>query len=218
MSHESRTLRIAQVAPLYERVPPLLYGGTERVVSHLTEALVARGHDVTLFASADSLTRARLVPGAPRGLRLDDGPRDPVATHMAMLMSAFERAEARFDVIHCHTDYLCLPFTTRTPVPTVVTLHGRLDMPEIHPIYRGFPNVGLVSISQAQRAPVTGVRWAGTVHHGLPRDLYRFQPGRGRHLAFVGRISPEKCPDAAIRIAIRTGIPLKIAAKVDRAD
>lgn len=220
MEHDgsARTLRIAQVAPLYERVPPLRYGGTERVVSHLTEALVERGHEVTLFASGDSLTRARLVPGAARGLRLDSAVRDAMAAHIAMLMAAYERAEARFDVIHCHTDYLGLPFSPWTNVPTVLTLHGRLDLPEVHPVYRGFPNVAFVSISEAQRAPVRGLRWAGTVHHGLPRDLYRFHPGRGRHLAFVGRLSPEKCPDAAIRVAVRTGIPLKIAAKVDRAD
>jgi glycosyltransferase involved in cell wall biosynthesis len=219
MAVESRRpLRIAQIAPLYERVPPLLYGGTERVVSHLTEALVARGHDVTLFASGDSLTSARLVAGVPRGLRLDDAVRDPMAVHIAMLMAAYERADTRFDLIHCHTDYLGLPFALRAHVPTVVTLHGRLDIPEVHPVYRGFPNVGFVSISEAQRTPLSGVRWAGTVHHGLPREQYRFHPGPGRHFAFIGRISPEKCPDAAIRVAIRAGIPLKIAAKVDRAD
>ena len=213
-----RRLRIAQIAPLYERVPPRLYGGTERVVSNLTEALVERGHDVTLFASGDSETRARLFPGSAAGLRLDDAVRDPVAAHLAMLMAAYAQADGRFDIIHCHTDYLGLPLSGATTVPTVVTLHGRLDLPEVHPVYRGFPKVGFVSISDAQRAPLSGVRWAGTVYHGLAREQYRFHPRSRGHLAFVGRISPEKGPDAAIRVALRAGVPLKIAAKVDRAD
>ena len=211
------TLRIAQVAPLYERVPPLRYGGTERVVSYLTEALVERGHEVTLFASGDSETRAPLVPGAPRGLRLEGPAQDPIALHLGMLLGVYERAAA-FDVIHCHTDYLGLPLTRTVQTPTVVTLHGRLDLAEAHPVYQAFPTVGFVAVSQAQRAPLSGVRWAATVHHGLPRDLYAFQPTPGRYLLFVGRISPEKQPDAAIRVAVRAGIPLKIAAKVDRAD
>ena len=210
-------MRIAQIAPLFERVPPHTYGGTERVVSYLTEELVARGHAVTLFASGDSITRARLVPGSDRSLRLGDPSRDAVATHMAMLARAYERAKD-FDVIHCHTDYLSLPFARQAGTPTVVTLHGRLDLPEVHPLYRAYPDVGLVSISDAQRAPLTGVRWAATVSHGIPADLYRFREKPGRYLVFLGRISPEKRPDAAIRIAVRAGIPLRIAAKIDRPD
>jgi glycosyltransferase involved in cell wall biosynthesis len=210
-------MRIAQVAPLFERVPPHAYGGTERVVSYVTEELVARGHSVTLFASGDSITRARLVAGCPESLRLNAPLRDPVAVHIAMLLDVYARA-AEFDVIHCHTDYLGLPLTRGAAAPTVLTLHGRLDMPDVHPLYRAFPDVSFVSISDAQRAPLTGVRWAATVHHGLPRTLYRFHDTPGKYLAFLGRISPEKCPDAAIRIAVRAGIPLRIAAKVDRPD
>ena len=211
-------MRIAQVAPLFERVPPHRYGGTERVVSYLTEELVARGHAVTLFASGDSVTRARLVPGSERSLRLHAPSADAVAIHLAMLARVFERAKD-FDVIHCHTDYLTLPFTRGVGAPTVVTLHGRLDLREVHPLYRAFPNVHYVSISTAQREPVEGLKWAATVHHGMPRDLYRFeeQPQR-THLLFLGRISPEKAPDAAIRVAVRAGVPIKIAAKVDRPD
>ena len=207
-------MRIAQVAPLIERVPPACYGGTERVVSYLTEELVARGHAVTLFASGDSVTRARLVPGWEQNLRLGKPATDPVAVHMGMLLGVYERAK-EFDVIHCHTDYLGLPLSRTVSVPTVLTLHGRLDIPEIHPVYQRFPNVHLVSISDAQRAPLTGVRWAATIHHGLSPDMYRFHAHGGRHLLFLGRISPEKCPDAAIRVAIRAGVPLRIAAKVD---
>lgn len=210
-------MRIAQVAPLYERVPPLRYGGTERVVSYLTEELVSRGHDVTLFASGDSLTRAELVPGWARGLRLEETNVDPIALHVAMLLKVYERA-ADFDVIHCHTDYLGLPLSRTVRVPTVLTLHGRLDIPEVHPIYTAFPDVGLVSVSDAQRTPVRGARWAATVYHGLPPDLHQLHPEPGRYLAFVGRISPEKRPDVAIRVAVQAGVPLRIAAKVDRAD
>ena len=210
-------MRIAQVAPLFERVPPHTYGGTERVVSYLTEELVVRGHAVTLFASGDSITRARLVPGSDRSLRLGDPSRDAVATHLAMLTQAYERA-ADFDIIHCHTDYLALPFARHARTPTVITLHGRLDLAEVHPLYRSYPDVPLVSISDAQRAPLGGVRWAATVPHGIPAELYRFREKPGRYLVFLGRISPEKRPDAAIRIAVRAGIPLRIAAKVDRPD
>ena len=210
-------MRIAQVSPLFESVPPRAYGGTERVVSYLTEELVARGHSVTLFASGDSETRAHLVPAAPRSLRLEGGAQDALALHMGMLLDAYARAR-EFDVIHCHTDYIGLPFTPRSKVPTVLTLHGRLDIPEVHPVYRAFPDVALVSISDAQRHPLAGVRWAATVHHGLPPDLYRFHPGGGKHLLFLGRISPEKRPDIAIRVAIRAGVPLRIAAKVDKVD
>src|SRR5581483_4762882 len=210
-------MRIAQIAPLFERVPPHRYGGTERVVSYLTEELVARGHDVTLFASGDSITRARLVPGAPKSLRLGDPHVDPVALHLGMLLAVYERAK-EFDLIHSHTDYLGLPLINRSSVPRVQTLHGRLDLPEIHPIYRAFPEVAFVSISDAQRAPLDGISWAGTVHHGLPHDLYGFHESPGDYLLFLGRISPEKRPDAAIRVAVRAGVPLRIAAKVDRPD
>ena len=210
-------MRIAQVAPLYESVPPRGYGGTERVVCYLTEELVARGHDVTLFATGDSVTRARLVSACPEGLRLSSGQVDAVALHLAMLVRVYERAR-EFDVVHCHTDYLGLPLARQTTRPTVVTLHGRLDLPDAHPVYRAFPEAALVSVSDAQRTPLAGVTWAGTVHHGLPRDLFRFHAGPGRFLLFLGRISPEKCPEAAIRVAIATGVPLRIAAKIDPAD
>lgn len=210
-------MRIAEVAPLYESVPPRGYGGTERVVSYLTEELVARGHEVTLFASGDSVTRARLVPVCPEGLRLSGRRVDAVALHLAMLLQVYGRAR-EFDVVHCHTDYLGLPLVRQAALPTVVTLHGRLDLEEAHPVYRAFPEAAFVSVSDAQRAPLAGVGWAATVHHGLPRDLFRFHPGPGRYLLFLGRISPEKCPDAAIRIAVAAGMPLRIAAKVDPAD
>ncbi len=210
-------MRIAQVAPLFEAVPPRQYGGTERVVSYLTEALVERGHDVTLFASGDSVTAARLVPSCPRSLRLGAPGVDAVALHLNMLLDVYRRAD-EFDVVHCHTDYLGLPLARYAETPTVLTLHGRLDLPEAHAVYRCAPSVAFVSVSDAQRAPLTGVRWVRTIHHGLPPQLYRFQPTPGRYLAFVGRISPEKRPDAAIRIARAAGIPLKIAAKVDAAD
>jgi glycosyltransferase involved in cell wall biosynthesis len=211
-------MRIAQVAPLFEAVPPQAYGGTERVVSYLTEALVACGHTVTLFASGDSVTRAHLVPGCEHSLRLGDPSRDNVALHLAMLTQVYERAR-EFDVIHCHTDYLGLPFArTVVTVPTFLTLHGRLDLPDVQPLYRAFPEVALVSISDAQRIPLTGVRWAATVYHGLPRDLYAFKDAPGRYLLFLGRMSPEKGPDAAIRVAVRAGVSLRIAAKVDDAD
>jgi glycosyltransferase involved in cell wall biosynthesis len=210
-------MRIAQVAPLYESVPPRAYGGTERVVSYLTDELVRRGHDVTLFASGDSRTEATLVAGCPSGLRLDGRGVDPIALHLAMLVDVYRRA-AEFDVIHCHTDYLGLPLARGVRTPTLLTLHGRLDLTEAHPIYRAYPEVGLVSISDAQRAPLADLRWRATVHHGLPPDLYRFHEGPGRYLVFVGRISPEKRPDSAIRIARAAGVPLRIAAKVDPAD
>jgi glycosyltransferase involved in cell wall biosynthesis len=210
-------MRIAQVAPLFERVPPHHYGGTERIVSYLTEELVRRGHSVSLFASGDSITRARLVPGCERSLRVGAPDRDYVALHLAMLLRVYEHARD-FDVVHCHTDYLGLPLARMAPVPTVLTLHGRLDLPEVHPLYQAFPGVHLVSISDAQRAPLEGVRWARTVHHGLPRELYPFQGRLGRYLLFIGRISHEKRPDAAIRVAIRAGVPLRIAAKIDHAD
>ncbi|MFW5655647.1 MAG: glycosyltransferase family 4 protein [Roseicyclus sp.] len=208
-------MKIAQVAPLYESVPPRLYGGTERVVSYLTEELVRRGHDVTLFASADSVTAAELVAAAPRALRLDPAVRDAAPWHMILLDQLRERAAA-FDVIHFHTDVWHLPVAQTLDVPSLTTLHGRLDLPDLQSFYRHFDGHPLVSISDSQRAPLPPVAWAGTVHHGLPPGLLPFRPcPKGGYLAFLGRISPEKRPDRAIEIAVRAGMPLKIAAKID---
>jgi glycosyltransferase involved in cell wall biosynthesis len=210
-------LRIAQVAPLYESVPPQLYGGTERVVSYLTEELVREGHEVTLFASGDSSTSARLVATCPRSLRLDSKCMDRLAPHLMMLEQVIRRAR-EFDVIHFHVDYLHLPFVRRCRTPHLSTMHGRLDIPELKPLFREYPEARLLSISNAQRAPLPFVHWQGTVYHGLPRQLLRPGPGDGGYLAFLGRISPEKGPERAIAIARACGIPLKLAAKVDRAD
>jgi glycosyltransferase involved in cell wall biosynthesis len=210
-------MRIAQVAPLYESVPPLGYGGTERVVSYLTEELVRGGHTVTLFASGDSRTRAHLAASCPRALRLHPDCRDPLAPHVRMLGHVYAHAH-EFDIIHCHTDYLGLPLTRLTPTPTVVTLHGRLDIPEIAPLYRDYADVALVSISDAQRSPLPDVNWAATIHHGLPPDLYTFHRAPRAYLLFLGRIAPEKRPESAIRVACRAGVPLRIAAKVDPVD
>lgn len=209
-------MRIAQIAPLAEAVPPRLYGGTERVVSWLTEALVELGHDVTLFASGDSVTSARLKPCAEQGLRLA-GFTDHTASTLAML-DQVQRSAARFDVLHFHIDMLHFPMFGHIAGRCLTTLHGRQDLPDFRPAYRAFPDMKLVSISDAQRAPIAGANFVGTVHHGLPEHLIRFGPGEGGYLAFVGRISPEKRPDRAIQIAKAAGIPLKIAAKVDRAD
>lgn len=210
-------MRIAQIAPLYERVPPEYYGGTERVVSYLTEELVRLGHDVTLYASGDSRTSARLEAMCPRALRLDPATHDGLALHVRMLGRVY-RAAPRFDVIHCHTDYLGLPLTGLVATPTVITLHGRLDLPDLPLVYDDFRNVPLVSISDAQRAPMPAASWIRTIHHGLPPALYRpsFEPGA--YLLFVGRLSPEKRPESAIAIARAAGMPLKIAAKVDPVD
>jgi glycosyltransferase involved in cell wall biosynthesis len=209
-------MRIAQISPLHESVPPKLYGGTERVVHFLTEALVDLGHDVTLFASGDSTTRAELVPCVPAALRLNHCA-DPVAPHVAMMEEVFARADD-FDVMHFHTDYLQYGLARRQEVPHVTTTHGRLDTPELAPIFRAYPDVPLISISDAQREPHPRANWAGTVYHGLPTDLYDLYPARGRYLAFVGRISPEKRVDRAVEIARRLGMPLKIAAKLDGKD
>jgi len=210
-------MKIAQVAPLYESVPPALYGGTERVVSYLTEELVRRGHDVTLFASGDSRTSARLVPASPRALRLDPSCRDPLPGHLLLLERVFAEAH-RFDVIHFHVDYLHFPLSRRLSVPQVTTLHGRLDLPDLPSLYREYSDMPLVSISRSQRAPLPNASWRRTVHHGLPEDLYGYRRGSGGYLAFLGRISPEKRVDRAIEIARRAGRRLRIAAKVDRAD
>jgi glycosyltransferase involved in cell wall biosynthesis len=210
-------MRIAQISPLYEAVPPKLYGGTERVVSFMTEELVAMGHDVTLFASGDSVTSAKLVSVWPRALRLDPAVRDYNAPQMLQLEEVCRRA-GEFDVLHFHVDYLAMPLFSRERTPFVTTLHGRLDLPELQAAFGAFPQAPLVSISDAQRAPLAGVTWAATVPHGLPADLLTPRPVRPSYLAFLGRIAPEKRPDRAIRIARACGLPLKMAAKVDRAD
>jgi glycosyltransferase involved in cell wall biosynthesis len=218
------SLRIAQVAPLAESVPPRLYGGTERIVSYLTETLVGEGHDVTLFASGDSRTSARLVECSPRALRLADCA-DGLPWHLAMLEQVARRATS-FDLVHFHIDYLHFPVSMRERYAHVTTMHGRLDLPDLSPIYQSFADVPVVSISDAQRTPLPHVGWQGTVYHGLPDDLYQLDAqldGRGvwrpgDYLAFLGRISPEKRPDRAIEIARRAGVRLRIAAKVDRAD
>lgn len=209
-------MKIAQVAPLIEAVPPKFYGGTERVVSYLTEALVGLGHDVTLFASGDSETGAKLVPVWPRALRLDPDVMD-YAAPLCMQLEAVARRAHEFDIIHCHLDYLAYPTLRLLGVPSLTTLHGRLDLPELKPLYKVFGETAVVSISNSQREPLPEARYLATVHHGLPQHLLRKSAG-GDYLAFLGRISPEKAPDAAIRIAAQAGMPLKMAAKVDRAD
>jgi glycosyltransferase involved in cell wall biosynthesis len=210
-------MRIAQVAPLTEAVPPKLYGGTERVISWLTEALVELGHEVTLFASGDSVTSAKLVAGWPRALRLDGSVRDANALHMAMLENVARQA-GDFDLLHFHLDYYPLSLFSRLPTPFVTTLHGRLDLPEHRPVFESFPKAPLVSISQSQRQLLPSAPWAGTVLHGLPAESLRPSDATPSYLAFLGRISPEKGLPDAIRVSRLTGIPLKIAAKVDRVD
>lgn len=210
-------MHIAQIAPLYESVPPKLYGGTERVVSYLTEELVRQGHEVTLFASGDSQTLARLEPIIPTALRLDSNYRDPMAHHMVLLDRVLARAP-EFDILHFHIDPLHFPLTRVLPVPHVTTLHGRLDLPDLVHLYQTFREVPVVSISEDQRLPLPGANWVGTVHHGLPSQLYPFHPAAGDYLAFIGRISPEKGVDRAIEIALQAGVPLRIAAKVDKVD
>jgi glycosyltransferase involved in cell wall biosynthesis len=211
-------MRIAQVAPLYESVPPRLYGGTERVVSWLTEELVALGHDVTLFASGDSVTNARLISGSTKALRLDPDCVDPLAHHILMIERVYEMAE-EFDLIHFHIDYVHFPLSRRERVPCLTTLHGRLDLPDLPPLYREFRDMSLVSISDAQRKPLRWANWIGTVRHGLPANaLSMKKEAREGYLAFLGRVCPEKGVDQAIAIAIRSGMKLKIAAKVDRVD
>ena len=215
---EGTKLKIAQIAPLMESVPPRLYGGTERIVSYLTEELVGLGHEVTLFASGDSITAANLVPCVPRALRLDASVRDPIPYYMLMLDRVRQRVED-FDVLHFHIDQFHFPLFRSIAGRTVTTLHGRQDLPDLLPLYLGFGDMPLVSISDAQRRPVPDANFAGTVHHGIPVDLHRgIATARAGYLAFLGRISPEKRPDRAISIARALGIPLKIAAKVDRVD
>jgi len=214
---EDDSMHIAQVAPLTEAIPPKLYGGTERVVSWLTEELIALGHDVTLFASGDSVTSARLEAGWPRALRLDGAVRDPNALHMMMLEQVYRRA-ADFDILHCHIDYYPFSLFSRQPTPFVTTLHGRLDLPEHQPVFDTFSSIPVVSISNSQRRPLPQANWVRTVYHGLPERLLEPKPVKPSYFAFLGRIAPEKGIDRAIRIAQHCGMPLKVAAKVDRAD
>ncbi len=209
-------MRIAQVAPLAEAVPPRLYGGTERVVSWLTEELVRQGQDVTLFASGDSRSSAKIVPVVPQGLRLA-GISDATASTLVMLEEVRRRAD-EFDIIHFHVDWLQFPMFRDLFPKCVTTLHGRLDLPDFQPVFDTFPDMPLVSISDDQRRPVLRANWLSTIHHGLPEQMYRFRRDAGGYLVFLGRISPEKRPDRAIEIAKRSGMPLKIAAKVDMAD
>jgi glycosyltransferase involved in cell wall biosynthesis len=210
-------MKIAQIAPLYESCPPQFYGGTERVVSYLTEELVRLGHEVTLFASGDSRTSAVLEPGCKNALRLDSRCKDPLVYHLIML-DRVQRRAAEFDILHFHTDYLHFSLFAESRDKTLTTLHGRLDLPDLPVIMREFSMMPLVSISAAQRIPMAWANWYGTVLHGLPRDLHRVENGNGGYLAFLGRISPEKGPDRAIEIARRAGVPLQIAAKVDPVD
>ncbi len=210
-------MRIAQIAPLHERVPPRLYGGTERVVSFLTEELVRQGHDVTLFASGDSETSARLVPCCEMALRLNPSVRDHLPYHMIMLEKVRQRLD-QFDILHFHIDLLHSSLVRTIANRTLTTLHGRLDLPDLAAFYKTFRELPLVSVSNDQQRYLRNVNWLGTVYHGLPRDLLAFQPLAGRYLAFLGRIAPEKRPDLAIKLATRVGMPLRIAAKVDRAD
>ena len=212
-------MRIAQVTPLTEAVPPKLYGGTERVVHWLTEELVTLGHDVTLFASGDSQTSAKLDAMWPKALRLDGSVRDPNALHMVMLERVRQKCDdEEFDFLHFHLDYYPFSLFSRQPTPFLTTLHGRLDLPEHQPVFTTFNSIPVISISDAQRRPVPQANWLRTIHHGVPENLLTPRPITPSYLAVLGRIAPEKGVDQAIRIAIRCGIPLKIAAKVDRAD
>jgi glycosyltransferase involved in cell wall biosynthesis len=210
-------MKIAQVSSLMEAVPPALYGGTERIVAYLTDELVDLGHDVTLFASGDSRTKAKLEAAWPSALRLDARIQDYLAPHVVMLETLARRAR-EFDIIHLHIDYLAYPLLRRIDVPFVTTLHGHLDMPELRSIYKVFSDVPVVSISNSQRVPLPNANYVRTIYHGLPELLLAPFPGTEGYLAFIGRISPEKGPDAAIRIAAAAGRKLKIAAKVDKAD
>ena len=211
-------MKIAQIAPLMESVPPRLYGGTERIVSHLSEELVRQGHDVTLFASGDSVTSARLVAGTAQAIRLNSAIQDHIPHYMIML-DKLRRSAHLFDILHFHIDAFHMPLFRDMAAKTVTTLHGRQDLPDMLPMYRAFPEMPLVSISNAQRLPIAEANFANTIYHGLPLDLLRpnYEP-RGGYLAFLGRISPEKRPDRAIAIASALGLRLKIAAKVDKAD
>jgi len=211
-------MRIAQVAPLYESVPPKLYGGTERVVSYLTEELVNMGHDVTLYASGDSQTSAELRTVCQRALRLEaEKLSSPLAHHLNLIEIVVQDAD-EFDVVHFHLDYLPFSLIRRLGIPALTTLHGRLDIPDLHPLFREFDDMRLISISDAQRAPMPWANWLMTVHHGLPGNLHEATGVPGQYLAFLGRIAQEKRVDRAIEIARRARIPLRVAAKIDAAD
>jgi glycosyltransferase involved in cell wall biosynthesis len=210
-------MKIAQVAPLFERVPPKAYGGTERVVSYLTEELVRQGHEVTLFATGDSITTARLVSPLSASMRVDFREGAWLA-YQAIQMDMVADSAASFDILHFHNDYLSFSLAKRMHAPHVATLHGRLDLPELVPLYQHFNDIPLVSISNNQRTPLPWVNWCGTVYHGLPPHLYPFQPKPRDYFAFIGRISPEKRVDRAIEIAVKCGRPLYIGAKIDKAD
>ncbi len=210
-------MRIAQIAPLYESVPPKYYGGTERVVSYLTETLVALGHQVTLYASGDSVTQAELRSVCHSALRLDKTCVDPLADHVVLAERVFQES-GEFDIVHSHIDYSPYPLWRRMRTPHVTTLHGRLDIPNLHKLYREFNDEPLISISDHQRIPLAWANWQRTIYHGLPANLYSLHKGPGKYLAFLGRISLEKRADHAIEIAKRAGLPLKIAAKVDKMD
>ncbi len=210
-------MKIAQVAPLMESVPPKLYGGTERVVSYLTEELVKQGHDVTLFASGDSVTAARLEPVVGQALRLEERAEDSLKQHL-LLLDRVARMADRFDIIHFHFDCLHYPLVRAIGIRCVTTLHGRLDLPDLIPFYREFRELPVVSISNHQRTPLPFVNWCATVYNGIPEELYHFHAEPAGYLAFLGRISPEKRPDRAIEIAVRAGMEIRIAAKVDEVD
>jgi glycosyltransferase involved in cell wall biosynthesis len=211
-------MKIAQIAPLVESVPPHGYGGTERIVSYLTERLVELGHDVTLFASADSRTSARLVPCSSRALREDEGVSDHIP-HTLIMLEHVRQLAAEFDLLHFHVDLMHFPLFRHISRRTLTTLHGRLDLPDLQPFFREFFDLPLVSISMAQRAPMPPVAWAGNVPHGIPADLLAYESNpAGDYLAFLGRISPEKRVDRAIEIARKSGMRLKVAAKIDRVD
>ena len=210
-------MRIAQVAPLFESVPPKGYGGTERIASYLTDALVELGHEVTLYASGDSQTSATLRAACARSLRLDEQSIDPTADHVVLAETVF-RESANYDIIHSHIDYIGFPLWRRMATPHLTTLHGRLDIPNLVNLYREYGDLPVVSISECQRDPLPTANWIATVYHGLPADRYTFHGKPGKYLAFLGRISPDKRPDLAIEIARRANVPLKIAAKVDKVD
>lgn len=210
-------MRIAQIAPLYESVPPKFYGGTERIVHYLTEELVSLGHDVTLFASGDSKTSAHLIPGSANALRLDKSTKDPIAHHVLLAEKVFQAAP-EFDIIHSHIDYFCFPHARHSATPLVATMHGRMDLPDYVPLYQEFHEAAVVSISRAQRTPLPWLNWIGNVYHGLPAGRFRYHGAQGKYLAFLGRVSREKRVDVAIEIAKRSGMQIKIAAKVDKQD
>lgn len=214
---KKKSLRIAQIAPLYESLPPKLYGGTERIVHYLTEELVRQGHEVTLFASGDSITKAKLIASVNEGLRLKQNCIDPLAYHIIQMQELITHVH-EFDILHFHTDYLHFPASSMLKIPSVTTLHGRLDIPELQGVYNAFPCQNLISISENQRLPLPQGKFIKTVYHGLPENLHYQGNERGEYLAFLGRISPEKGIERAVKIALATNTKLKIAAKIDKAD